>query len=146
MLPNLYTGKCSEDKIFREGCKLQGLRAQFSSSMHTSWVRFQDVVGVMRKDFFKGLKGDQQGLQLEAVQCAVSRCDSFIDLNSRQMELSWFKYSPPCSSLLVVFGPRVGPGLHVLFLQDARGAFEAAEISVYVDWDLSNPELKMIPM
>ena len=62
------------------------------------------------------------------------------------MELSWFKYSAPSSSLLVAFGPRVGQGLQVLFLQDAREAFEAAEISVYVDWDLSNPKLKMIPM
>ena len=99
----------------------------------------------MKNDFFKRFKGDQQGLQLEAVQCAVSRCDSFIDLNSRQMELSWFKYSPPCSSLLVVFGPRVGLGLQVLFLQRVREAFEAAEISLYVDWDLSSPDLNRCP-
>ena len=74
MLLEVYTGKCSEDGVDREGCKLQGLEAPFSSSMHTSWVRFKDVVGVMRNDFFKRLKGDRQVLQLEAVQCAVSRC------------------------------------------------------------------------
>ena len=74
MLLKVYTGKCSEDGVDREGCKLQGLGAPFSRSMHTSWVRFKDVVGVMRNDFFKRLKGDQQGCQLEDVQCAVFRC------------------------------------------------------------------------
>ena len=73
MLLKVDTGKCSEDSVDREGCKFQGLGAPFSTSMHTSWVRFKDVVGVMRNDFFKRLKGDQQGLPLEAVQCAVSR-------------------------------------------------------------------------
>ena len=74
MLLKVYTGKCSEDGVDREGCKLQGLGAPFSCSMHTSWVRFKDVVGVMMNDFFKRLKGYQQGFPLEAVQCAVSRC------------------------------------------------------------------------
>ena len=74
MLLKVYTGKCSEDGVNREGCKFQGLGAPFSRSMHTSWVRFKDVVGVMRNDFLKRLKGDQQGLPLVAVQCAFSRC------------------------------------------------------------------------
>ena len=74
MLLMVYTGKCSEDVVNREGCKLQGLGAPFSSSMHTFWVTFKNVVGVMRNDLFKRLKGDQQGLPLVAVQCAFSRC------------------------------------------------------------------------
>ena len=74
MLLKVYTGNCSEDSVDREGYKLQGLGAPFSSSIHTSCLRFKDVVGVMRYDFFKRLKGDQQGLPLEDVQCAVSRC------------------------------------------------------------------------
>ena len=74
MLLKVYTGKCSEVAVEREGCKLLGIGAPFSSSMHTFWVTFKNVVGVMRNDLFKRLKGDQQGLPLEAVQCAVSRC------------------------------------------------------------------------
>ena len=46
-----------------------------------------------------------------------------IDLNSWEMELSWFKYSAPSSSLLMAFGPRLGLGLQVIFLQDVREAF-----------------------
>ena len=68
-----------------------------------------------------------------------------IDLNSRYMELYRFNYSPPSPSLLVAFGPRVGLGLQVIFLQDVREEFEAAEVSVYIDWDLSRPDLKMCP-
>ena len=61
------------------------------------------------------------------------------------MELYRFNYSPPSPSLLVAFGPRVGLGLQMIFLQDVREALEAAEISVYVDWDLSRPDLKTCP-
>ena len=68
-----------------------------------------------------------------------------IDLNSWLMELSWFKYSAITSSLVIAFGPRMGLGLQVIFLQDVREAFEATDISVYVDWDLSNPDLKTCP-
>ena len=76
MLLNVSTGKCREDSILAEKCNLQGPGAPFSSSMYTSWVRFKDVVGVRRSDLFKWLKWDEQGLPLEAVQCAVSRCVS----------------------------------------------------------------------
>ena len=68
-----------------------------------------------------------------------------IDLNSWEMELSWFKYSAPSSSLLMAFGPRLGLGLQVIFLQDVREAFGATDISGYVDWDHSSPDLKMCP-
>ena len=68
-----------------------------------------------------------------------------IDLNSRYRELSWFKYCVPSFSLIVAFGPRVVLGLQVIFLQYVREAFKAAELSVYVDWDLSSPDLKMCP-
>ena len=68
-----------------------------------------------------------------------------IDLNSWEMELSWFKYSAPSSSLVVAFGSRVGLGLPVVFLQDVREAFKATDITGYVDWDLSSPDLKMCP-
>ena len=61
------------------------------------------------------------------------------------MELYRFKYPPLSASLLVAVAPRVDLRVQVIFLQDVREAFEAAEISVYVDWDLSNPELKMCP-
>ena len=76
MLLNVSTGKCREDSILGEKCNFTGPWGTISSSMYTSWVRFKDVVGVMRIDFFKRLKWDEQGLPLEAVQCAVSRCDS----------------------------------------------------------------------
>ena len=35
----------------------------------------------MKNDFFKRFKGDQQGLQLDVVECAVSCCDSCCKLN-----------------------------------------------------------------
>ena len=112
------TGKCSEDGVDREGCKLQGLGAPISSSMHTFWVRFRDVVGVMRNDFFKRLKGDQQGLPLEAVQCAVSRCAGGYWLKLPVNGVFLVQNSAPRSSLLVAFGQRVGLGLQIMFLQD----------------------------
>lgn len=79
----MYTAKCSEDSIVREGCKLQGPRTPFSSSMHKSWVNFKDVVGVMRNDAFKSVKGTSMGSTLKSciVQCPDIR--SAIDLHYR---------------------------------------------------------------
>ena len=61
---------------------LQGPGAPFSSSMYTSWVRFKDVVGVMRIDFFKRLKWDEQHFHLRQYSVQFPAVIVAIDLNS----------------------------------------------------------------
>ena len=43
--------------------------------MHKSWVRFKDVVGVMRNDSFKSVKGTSRASTLRQciVQCPTMR-------------------------------------------------------------------------
>ena len=65
----------SEDSLEREGCKLQGPRSPFSSSMNKSWVSFKDLVGIMRNDSFKSVKGTSRAstLKQHIVQCPAMR-------------------------------------------------------------------------
>ena len=39
----------------------------------------------------------------------------------------------------------MGLGLQIIFLQDVMEPLEAAEISVYDDWDPSSPDLNRCP-
>ena len=82
MLLNVSTGKCREDNILAEKCNLHIPGAPFSSSMYTSWVRFKDVVGVMRIDFFKRLKWDEQHFHLRQYSVQFPTVIVAIDLNS----------------------------------------------------------------
>ena len=61
---------------------MQDLRAPLSSSMCISWVRFKNVVGVMRSDSFKRLKGSSRAFNLRLYSVQFPAVIVAIDLNS----------------------------------------------------------------
>ena len=91
------------------------------------------MVGVMRNDFFKRLKGDQQGLPLEAVQCAVSRSAGCYRLKIPVNGV--FLVQELCTSFIITrrIWTKGGSGAPNYVPPRCHGEHEASEISGYDD-------------